>query len=91
MRVHVHRGCFFVLLGYLRTACRGSMDFSHELIQRLISYFTDKYGVLLTPEEAQTYLAALAELYGGFRSEAVPGALAPGQPAPDLITPHSCN
>jgi hypothetical protein len=67
------------------------MAFSQDLVGKIIAYFLDKYGVLLTPEEAQEHLATLAELYMGLGSVATPGASAPEQPAPDLITPHSCN
>jgi hypothetical protein len=40
--------------------------FSDELITEVIRYFGERYDRILTPQEAEEYLASLAELYWCF-------------------------
>jgi len=70
--------------------------FSSELIERVKAYYARR-GVILNDDQAHEYLLELADLYEGFmrmcagRGGAAPAASAAETPAPDLITPHSCN
>ncbi len=41
-------------------------NFSQELISEVIAYFGEREDRLIVPEEAEAYLASLAELYWCF-------------------------
>lgn len=38
-------------------------SFSKELVEQLIEYFTTKYDIKLTSEQAEDFLSSLAEFY----------------------------
>ena len=42
------------------------MSFNQELIERTVKYFHEKHEHEITPETAEEYLLAMADLYGSF-------------------------
>jgi len=63
-------------------------QFSHELIGRAQTYFGEKSGRDISPEEANEYLNSLASLYESFMelaSGAAPEALARAAPPQDHL------
>ncbi len=61
--------------------------FSPQLVQRMQKHFADKYGALLTDEQAEEYLDSWADLYllvvgGGRAAPALPGTGKPDSRPP---------
>lgn len=69
--------------------------FSPDLLQRIQRYFADKYGKVLTREEAEEYLDSFADFFfaiigtdlDGFGGD--PKIPAETSDSPDLIYPHN--
>ena len=66
--------------------------FSQNLIMRITTYFEEKYGFVLSENQASEYLEDLANLYLALteKKETAVSASAPAAVSHDLIFPHSC-
>ncbi|MBY0294144.1 hypothetical protein K2Q08_02320 [Patescibacteria group bacterium] len=63
--------------------------FSPNLIQETINVFREEDGILLSEEEAISYLHSFADLYLAFAGEGRAAARRQAGAA-DLIDPHNC-